>query len=99
MICGIIPIGVKTMKKSKDAADAKIKLEAALCDYCAILLRNRLAEEGKALTVETLKGAAELYAEKLINTVGISAHNLIEVDMDNLRAIFERIKAEDSAHI
>ena len=86
------------MKKSKDATNAKLKVETALCEYCAILLRDRLAEEGKALTDETLKGAAELYAEKLINTVGISAHNLIEADMDNLRAIFERIKAENPIH-
>ena len=86
------------MKNSKDATDAKLKVEAALCEYCAILLRDRLAEEGKVLTEETLKGAAELYAEKLINTVGISAHNLIETDIDNLRAIFERIKAENPIH-
>lgn len=83
------------MKKSADASYAKIKLEAALRDYCAILLSNRLAEEGKALTSETLKGAAELYAEKLINTIEISAGNLIEIDMDNLSAIFEKIKTKD----
>ena len=87
------------MKKSADTAYAKLKLEAALRDYCAILLSDRLAEEGKALTSDTLKGAAERYAEKLINTVEISAINLIEIDMDNLSAIFEKIKAKDSAHI
>ena len=80
----------KERSKSNDIQIAKERLESALGGYSRCLLEVRLEEEEIPITDSALQNASELYAEKLISTVEISAHNLIEADMDNLRAILGR---------
>lgn len=57
-------------------------------------LKNRLKEEGYSLSKESLKNAAEMYADMLFSDVAVSTEELIDKDMSNLKDIFSRINSK-----
>lgn len=61
---------------------------------CQSKLEKSLADEGYALSEETLKDAAEMYAEELVDVVSISITNLIADDMVRLKDILETINTK-----
>lgn len=69
-------------------------LYRTLYKLCQSKLVERLADEGYALSEETLKDAAEMYAKELVDVVSISITNLISDDMVRLRDILETINTK-----
>ena len=73
----------------------RFQLECVIGDYSRYLMKERLREEGIPISSETLDSVGEIYSEKLIPTIETCMSNLIEIDVSNLKDIFEKIRKKD----